>query len=211
MSPSGRRSRRVPRADPLELEETKGWVHHVVDLDGEAEPVATPLDRPLATRSRIGRWGRLGAGLTEDVLNGPRRRLSPKAHFVESPQSSLVARHAAAYNPAGDEIVWEQFDRALPHGAGLTFYLYDVAPTRSIATMRLSAYVAPGATGTVTLTGWYTARSFALTGYAEHTLDLFTTPPTDFIIVLGLEVGEGVSSLTFREMTYRAFPVAQQA
>jgi hypothetical protein len=186
-------------------------VHHVVDLDGEQAPVATRLDRPLAPRSRMARWGRLGAGLGAEVPGGPRRRLTPKAHFLDAPQSSLVARHASAYNPAGEEILWEQFERALPRGAGLTFSLYDVVPTRSIATLRLSAYVAPGATGTVALTGWYTSRTFTLTGYADHTLDLFTTPPHDFIIVLGLDVGTGVSSLTFREMTYRAFPVAQQA
>jgi hypothetical protein len=38
-------------------------------------------------------------------------------------------------------------------------------------------------------------------------LDLFTTPPTAEIIVLGIEIGEGIVNLTFRELTYRTIPV----
>lgn len=197
----------------LELEETKSWVHYVVDLDGDGEPMAARLDRPIAPLSRARRWGRAGLRLGPDVVAGtPARTLTPKSHYQDSPRSSLIAHHCAAYAPEADEVIWGPygFGPVLEPGAGMSFHFHDVSPTLSMATIRLSAYVAPGATGVLTLTGWYTSRRFELTGYADHLLDLFTTPPTDDIIVLGMEIGEGITNLTFRSLTYRTLPVAHQ-
>ena len=73
-------------------------------------------------------------------------------------------------------------------------------------TVRVSAYVTPGNTGLVTLTGWYTSVRYHLSGYGDHVLDLFTTPPDDYIIVLGMEVGDGITDLTFRELTFTTLP-----
>ena len=36
--------------------------------------------------------------------------------------------------------------------------------------------------------------------------NLFTTPPDDYIIVLGMEVGDGITDLTFRELTFTTLP-----
>jgi hypothetical protein len=202
--------RKAEAIDFLRLEETKGWVHHVANLDRDREPATTRLRRPVAPLSRARRWRAAGLRFDPDILAfPPARRLTPKRNYQESPRSSLVAHHSAAFAPEADEVIFGPYGYGptLQHGAGLSFHFHDVRPSLSLATIRLSAYAAPGTTGFVTLTGWYTSRRFAITGYADHVLDLFTTPPTAEIIVLGLEIGEGIVNLTFRELTYRTIPV----
>lgn len=194
----------------LEREESKRWVHHVVDADRGGEPVTKVLDRPVTPLSRARQWERAGIRLPPDIIIfPPARRLTPRLDY-EPGRAELIAHHCAAYSPAADEVVFGPYGFAggprLEPGAGIGASFYQVVPTQSLVTVRVSVYVTPGNTGLVTLTGWYTSVRYHLSGYGDHVLDLFTTPPDDYIIVLGMEVGDGITDLTFRELTFTTLP-----
>ena len=198
----------------LEREETKRWVHHVVDLDAGGEPLATELDRPPAPLSRARRWERAGIRLPPDIVwFPPARRLTPRLDY-EPGRAELIAHHCAAYSPAADEVIFGPYGISggptLQPGAGVGAAFYQVVPTQSLMTVRITAYVTPGNTGLVTLTGWYTSVRFHLSGYGDHVLNLFTTPPDDYIIVLGMEIGDGITDLTFKELTFTTLPPVLQ-
>jgi hypothetical protein len=172
-----------------EMEETRGWEHHVGDLDS-GRVMTTDLDRPLTPLARAARIGELGLNLNDAVLGGPAQHLTANKPYVESPPSWLMASNLESYGASEyGYIRWELPRDAVeppfptPHPWRAYFYFSQSPPERALFSLSFTGISWQGMNGFLRLTVWPGPRSITIGissfSVSSHTLDIIADTSSD--------------------------------
>ena len=196
-----------------EMEEARGWVHHVADLDS-ARVITTALDRPLTPLSRVARMAELGHTLNDAVLGGPSQQLTAKKPYIESPPAWLGASQPDFYSATEyGYISWEQPRDAVeppfptPNPRSIYFYFSESPPQRALFSLSISAISWPGMNGFLRLTVWPGPRSISVGissfSVSSHTIDIIADTSSDQACEAVMAILPGIRSLEFYSISLR--------
>jgi hypothetical protein len=204
------RSLRRRRLD--EMEEARGWVHHVADLD-RGDVITTALDRPLTPLSRAARIAELGISLNEAILGGPSQQLTAKKPYIESPASWLMAADPDFYSASEyDYIAWQQprdaveppFPTPPPRSA---YFYFSQSPERALFSLSITTISWPGMNGFLRFTVWPGPRSVYVGIYSfsvsSHTIDVVADTSSDQRAEAVMAILPGIQYLEFYSLSLR--------
>jgi len=188
--------------------QTQRWVHHVADLDS-GRMLSTPLDRPLAPRSRAERLSRLGHVFDPTIFGGPTYRLTPRRPYQPAPEASLIASQCT-FSSTDDEIVWQPPRDATGAQVGVLRASFAQSPDRrSVVSVMLSGAPWPGMVGHLSLRETQSAGLVRIpidAPFAAHTIDLTFVPLGGRLADVLMQLEAGIEMLTFTSIAFAAVP-----
>jgi hypothetical protein len=193
----------------LEQEADKKWVHHAADLEREEEVRSQIYDGPVALLKRVDAVAAISPGHRFDpsVFQVFERLLTPRSPYQSSPLSYMNAMSRSwSLWAEVDRLEWAELSRPDARYGGIEFWFRNVAvgTTALVSIDVVAGAVGPGVTGSIAVRSSAAApRSFPISGFADHTLDLIVRPTTSFAVLVTIEVGSGVGYLALRAAGYR--------
>lgn len=190
-----------------EAEREKDWIHHVADFSSRGGEVTTrKLDRPFLPDDRIEAISVIDASIGKVVLDLPERRLTPRAPYQGSPLSYLEAfERSWTLTAQTNRLEWADFgDGVTRHGEIRFWFRNVVAGSKALVTIEVTASsTGQGTTGELEVRSSDAGpRTFPVTGFGDHTLDVLVQPDDSFATLVSLEVKSGIDYLVFKEITY---------
>jgi hypothetical protein len=188
----------------------------VADLDSGAV-LTTRLDQPITPPSRAERLSELGHSFDPPIFGGQSQRLTPRHHYLPSPQTWLAADMCSSYSPVGesDGVVWwdlpQDFDDSV-YVYGMYFF-FAVAPVGlSLASITLGGNAFEGVQSRVMLRAYGTQGPGSLSvpvdrAFGVHTVDFtFVSPAAPQPLEIVMELGKGIEAMAFMEISLAEAP-----
>ena len=194
----------------VELEETQGWVHDVVNLN-TGQVLTFPLNRPVTPLSRAQRLAQLGHPVDASVFGWPRSTLTARVPYQASPLAALMIEdytdYPYSYDTWSDVIIMRVSQTPGQVIDGNMRVLFAVSAGANLVTISLPFSAAwPGKVGHIRLWNYTTQSQYAVipvTNNVARTIDMLFTPsyPNEVAdIRMGLEAG--VQFITFKSISF---------
>ena len=198
-----------------ELDGTRTWTHHVVDLNS-GDILTSVLDRPIGTLPRTERISRLLPGIGPSIFDGPSFTLTPRTPYQAAPTAALQAYGALQYSASLSQIWWSLPEEADEGGRQVTFTLAALPAQPSIASISLIGNSYPGVVGQVVLSSNLGASGVPVPigdVYSTHTVDLVVNPLVSGIkpdhTLISVQLESGIQYLGFESVSF--FPMTPPA
>jgi hypothetical protein len=196
-----------------EMEDARGWAHHVADLDS-GSVITTMLDRPVTPLSRVARISQLGHTLNDAIFGGPSQQLTAKKPYIESPAAWLIASGVESYS--ADENGYIEFNQPrdveevtwpTPHPSRIYFYFSQSPPERALFSLSVVGISWPGMNGFLNVKAWPGERSIYVGvssfSVGSHTIDIIVDTSSDENCEAVMTILPGIAQLQFKSISLR--------
>jgi len=195
----------------IDLEESQGWVHDVVNLN-TGQVLTSPLNRPVTPLSRTQRLSQLGDRVDPSIFGWPRTTLTARVPYQASPQAALMifdyADFPYEYNAYDDVIIMNVSQNPIQVLNGNMRFLFFSSSGTNLITVSIPFSAAwPGKVGHIRVWNYTTqtqqVRIPITSNNVARTIDMLYAPsyPNE-VADIRIALEAGVQFITFKSISF---------